>query len=41
MARIMKPGAAGLVTVWASQQEDPKKLAKWEPIPELPPTHEG
>ena len=30
MARLMKPGARGLVTVWASEQEDKKKLAKWE-----------
>ena len=32
MARILKPGGLGLVTVWASQQEE-KKLAKWERIP--------
>jgi len=32
MARILKPGGVGLVTVWASEQEDPKKLAKWERI---------
>jgi alkylated DNA repair protein alkB family protein 8 len=32
MARILKPGGLGLVTVWASQQEDHKKLAKWELI---------
>lgn len=32
MARLMKPGARGLVTVWASEQEDTKKLAKWESL---------
>ncbi len=32
MAKIMKPGAKGLVTVWASEQEDQKKLAKWESL---------
>ena len=32
MGRLMKPGARGLVTVWASEQEDKKKLAKWESL---------
>ncbi len=32
LARLLKPGGPGLVTVWASEQEDLKKLAKWERI---------
>ena len=41
MARIMKPGAKGLVTVWASQQEDQKKLAKWQPLSQADSTLDG
>lgn len=33
LARVLRPGGRALVTVWASQQEEPAKLAKWEPIP--------
>ena len=33
LTRILRPGGQALVTVWASEQEDTKKLAKWEPIP--------
>lgn len=31
--RVLKRGGKALVTVWASEQEDAKKLQKWEPIP--------
>lgn len=41
MARIMKPGAKGLVTVWASQQENQKKLAKWQPLSQADTTLDG
>lgn len=30
LARALRPGARALVTVWASRQEEPAKLAKWE-----------
>ncbi len=33
LARVLRPGGRALVTVWASQQEEPGKLQKWEPIP--------
>ncbi len=32
LARVLAPGGTALVTVWASEQEDARKLAKWEPI---------
>ena len=32
LARTLRCGGRVLVTVWASQQEQPGKLAKWEPI---------
>jgi alkylated DNA repair protein alkB family protein 8 len=32
LARTLRCGGRALVTVWASQQEQPGKLAKWEPI---------
>ena len=32
LLRILKPGGKALVTVWATEQEDMKKLAKWQPI---------
>ena len=32
LLRILKPGGRALVTVWATHQEDMKKLAKWQPI---------
>lgn len=31
LARVLRPGGSALVTVWASEQQ-PGKLAKWEPI---------
>ena len=34
LARVLRCGGRALVTVWASQQEQPGKLAKWEPIGE-------
>ena len=33
LARALAPGGRALVTVWASEQEEPGKLAKWQPIP--------
>ena len=33
LARVLRPGACALVTVWASAQEEPGKLAKWERMP--------
>lgn len=33
LARVLRPGGRALVTVWASQQEEPGKLDKWQPIP--------
>ena len=41
MSRVMRFGAVGLITVWASAQEDHKKLAKWEPIQEARPRCKG
>ena len=32
LARVMRCGGRAIVTVWASEQEQPGKLAKWEPI---------
>ena len=32
LTRVLRPGGRALVTVWASQQEEPGKLQKWEPI---------
>lgn len=32
LLRILRPGGKALVTVWATHQEDMKKLAKWQPI---------
>jgi SAM-dependent methyltransferase len=32
LARVLAPGGRALVTVWASLQEEPGKLAKWQPI---------
>ena len=32
LARVLQLGGRALVTVWASEQEQPGKLAKWEPI---------
>ena len=32
LLRILRPGGRALVTVWATDQEDMKKLAKWQPI---------
>ena len=32
LARVLRCGGRALVTVWASEQEQPGKLAKWEPI---------
>ena len=32
LLRILRPGGQALVTVWATHQEDMKKLAKWQPI---------
>ena len=32
LARTLRCGGRALVTVWASQQEQPGKLAKWERI---------
>ena len=34
LLRLLRPGGKALVTVWATDQEDMKKLAKWQPIPE-------
>ena len=34
LARVLRLGGRALVTVWASEQEQPGKLAKWEPIGE-------
>ena len=33
LVRVLAPGGKALVTVWATEQEDMKKLAKWKPIP--------
>ena len=32
LAGLLRPGGRALVTAWATQQEEPGKLAKWEPI---------
>ena len=32
LARVLRCGGHAIVTVWASEQEQPGKLAKWEPI---------
>ena len=32
LVRVLKPGGRALVTVWATQQEDPTKFDKWSPI---------
>lgn len=32
LLRILRPGGKALITVWATDQEDMKKLAKWQPI---------
>ena len=32
LARVLRCGGRAIVTVWASEQEQPGKLAKWEPI---------
>lgn len=32
LLRVLRPGGKALVTVWATHQEDMKKLAKWQPI---------
>ena len=32
LLRILRPGGSALITVWATNQEDMKKLAKWQPI---------
>ena len=32
LARVLRCGGRAVVTVWASEQEQPGKLAKWEPI---------
>ena len=32
LVRVLKPGGRALVTVWATQQEDPSKFDKWSPI---------
>lgn len=32
LLRMLRPGGKALVTVWATHQEDMKKLAKWQPI---------
>ena len=34
LLRVLRPGGKALVTVWATEQEDMKKLAKWQPIAE-------
>ena len=34
LLRLLRPGGKALVTVWATDQEDMKKVAKWQPIPE-------
>eukprot|EP00884_Botryococcus_braunii_P003339 jgi/Botrbrau1/13005/Bobra.0389s0004.1 len=36
LVRVLRSGGTALVTVWATEQEEPHKLAKWHPIP--PPT---
>ena len=32
LVRVLKAGGRALVTVWATQQEDPTKFDKWSPI---------
>eukprot|EP00873_Tetraselmis_striata_P002280 jgi/Tetstr1/422544/TSEL_013352.t1 len=32
LMRVLRPGGRALVTVWAQEQQDSKKLAKWLPI---------
>jgi len=32
LMRVLRPGGRALVTVWAQEQQDAKKLAKWLPI---------
>lgn len=32
MVRLLKPGGRGLVTVWASEQENTKKMSSWESL---------
>ena len=32
LASLLRPGGRALITAWATEQEDPGKLAKWEPI---------
>lgn len=39
LLRVLRPAGTALVTVWASEQEEPRKVAKWVPIP--PPTSRG
>lgn len=34
LLRVLRPGGKALVTAWATEQEDMKKLAKWHPIPQ-------
>ncbi|KAL0030888.1 hypothetical protein WJX77_011841 [Trebouxia sp. C0004] len=38
LLRILRPAGKALVTVWATDQEDMKKLAKWQPI-DRPASH--
>lgn len=39
LLRVLRPSGTALVTVWASEQEEPHKVAKWVPI--APPTSRG
>jgi SAM-dependent methyltransferase len=32
LLRVLRAGGRALITVWASEQEEPGKLQKWEPI---------
>ena len=52
LLRVLRPGGKALVTVWATHQEDMRKLAKWQPIdrpggsnqshhPDLPHDHDS
>lgn len=34
LLRVLRPGGKALVTAWATEQEDMKKLSKWQPIPQ-------
>ena len=40
LGRVLRPSGRALVTVWATQQEEPDKIAKWQPIVQRASSHE-